>query len=78
MAVVPVAKYCRGDAPADQKLIWPSGFVRLPDGHTLISDARAGTVREVLLDKKLVRTIKSPAMRRPCTLVVVDESPTPR
>jgi hypothetical protein len=47
--------------------------VRLADGHTLISEARTGTIREVSLDKKLVRTIKSPAMRHPCTLVVVDE-----
>ncbi len=66
-------KYGGADAPADQKLNWPSGFVRLPNGHTLISEARAGTIREVSLDKKLVRTIKSPAMRHPCTLVVVDE-----
>ena len=68
-----VWKYGGADAPADQKLNWPSGFVRLPDGHTLISEARAGTIREVSLDKKSVRTIKSPAMRHPCTLVVVDE-----
>jgi Mal s 1 allergenic protein-like len=68
-----VWKYGGDDAPADQKLNWPSGFVRLPDGHTLISEARTGMIREVSLDKKLVRTIKSPAMRHPCTLVVVDE-----
>jgi outer membrane protein assembly factor BamB len=68
-----VWKYGGADAPADEKLNWPSGFVRLPDGHTLISEARAGTIREVSMDKKLVRTIKSPAMRHPCTLVVVDE-----
>jgi hypothetical protein len=66
-------KYGGDDAPADQRLNWPSGFARLPDGHTLISEARAGTIREVSLDKKLVRTIKSPAMKHPCTLVVVDE-----
>jgi hypothetical protein len=68
-----VWKYGGADAPANQKLNWPSGFVRLPDGHTLISEARAGTIREVSLDKTLVRTIKSPQMRHPCTLVVVDE-----
>ncbi len=68
-----VWKYGGADAPSDQKLNWPSGFVRLPNGHTLISEARAGTIREISLDKKLVRTIKSPAMRHPCTLVVVDE-----
>jgi hypothetical protein len=68
-----VWKYGGTHAPADQTLKWPSGFVRLPDGHTLISEARAGTIREVSLDKKLVRTIKSPAMQHPCTLVVIDE-----
>jgi outer membrane protein assembly factor BamB len=68
-----VWKYGGADGPADQRLNWPSGFARLPDGHTLISEARAGTIREVTLDKKIVRTIKSPAMRHPCTLVVVDE-----
>jgi outer membrane protein assembly factor BamB len=67
-----VWKYGGADAPADQKLNWPSGFARMPDGHTLISEARAGSIREVSRDKKLVRTIKSPAMRHPCTLVVVD------
>jgi outer membrane protein assembly factor BamB len=68
-----VWKYGGDEAPEDQKLNWPSGFVRLPDGHTLISEARAGTIREVSLDKKTVRTIKSAGMKHPCTLVVVDE-----
>jgi hypothetical protein len=68
-----VWKYGGDDAPADERLNWPSGFVRLPNGNTLISEARSGTIREVSLDKKLVRTIKSPAMRHPCTLVVVEE-----
>jgi outer membrane protein assembly factor BamB len=68
-----VWKYGGADAPPDQKLNWPSGFARLPDGSILISEARAGTIREVSLDKKLIRTIKSPAMRHPCSLVVVDE-----
>jgi outer membrane protein assembly factor BamB len=68
-----VWKYGGDDAPAHHKLHWPSGFVRLPDGHTLISEARAGTIREVSLDKRTIRTIKSPAMQHPCTLVVVDE-----
>jgi hypothetical protein len=68
-----VWKYGGEDAPAEQKLNWPSGFVRLRDGHTLISEARTGTIREISLDKKLIHTIKSPAMRHPCTLVVVEE-----
>jgi hypothetical protein len=68
-----VRKYGGADAPADQMLNWPSGFVRLANGDTLISEAHAGDIREVSADKKTVRTIKSPAMKHPCTLVVVDE-----
>jgi hypothetical protein len=68
-----VWKYGGAEAPKDQKLNWPSGFVRLPDGNTLISEAHAGVIREVSPDKKTVRVIKSPAMKHPCTLVVVDE-----
>jgi outer membrane protein assembly factor BamB len=68
-----VWKYGGADSPPDQHLNWPSGFVRLPDGNTLISIARDGVIREVSPDKKTVRTIRSPAMKHPCTLVVVDE-----
>jgi hypothetical protein len=68
-----VWKYGGDDALADQKLNWPSGFVRLPNGNTLISIAKDGVLREVSPDKKTVRTIRSPAMKHPCTLVVVDE-----
>ena len=68
-----VWKYGGADSPPDQRLNWPSGFVRLPDGNTLISIARDGVIREVAPDKATVRTIRSPAMKHPCTLVVVDE-----
>jgi hypothetical protein len=68
-----VWKYGGADAPEDQQLNWPSGFVRLPGGDTLISEARVGAIRRVSADKKTVRVIKSPAMKHPCTLVVVDE-----
>jgi outer membrane protein assembly factor BamB len=68
-----VWQYGGKDAPDDQKLNWPSGFVRLPNGDTLISEAHAGQIRQVSADKKTVRIIKSPAMKHPCTLVVVDE-----
>ena len=68
-----VWKYGGADSPPDQHLNWPSGFVRLPDGHTLISIARDGVLREVAPDKTTVRTIRSPAMKHPCTLVVVNE-----
>jgi hypothetical protein len=68
-----VWKYGGADAPPDQKLNWPSGFLRLKNGNTLISIARDGAIREVAPDKSTVRTIRSPAMKHPCTLVVVDE-----
>jgi hypothetical protein len=68
-----VWKYGGADAPADQKLNWPSGFVRLANGDTLISEAHGRQIREVSADKKTVKVIKSDAMRHPCTLVVVDE-----
>jgi len=68
-----VWKYGGADAPADQKLNWPSGFVRLPNGDTLISEAHGRQIREVSADKKTVKVIKSDAMKHPCTLVVVDE-----
>jgi hypothetical protein len=45
----------------------------MKNGNILISEAREGTIREVAPDKTTVRTIKSPAMAHPCTLVVVDE-----
>lgn len=66
-------KYGGGDGPADQKLNWPSGHLRLTNGNTLISIARDGVIREVSPDKKTVRVIKSPAMKHPCTLVLVEE-----
>ncbi len=68
-----VWKYGGADAPADQKLNWPSGFVRLKNGNTLISIARDGVIREVSEDKKTIKTIKSPAMKHPCTMVVIEE-----
>ena len=67
-----VWKYGGADAPKEEKLNWPSGFVRLPNGNMLISEAHAGVIREVSPDKKTVRIIKSPAMKHPCTLVVVE------
>lgn len=68
-----VWKYGGADAPEDQQLKWPSGFFRMEDGNILISEARAGVIREVSPDKKTVRVISSPAMKHPCTLFVVEE-----
>jgi uncharacterized protein (UPF0248 family) len=68
-----VWKYGGDGAPEDQKLKWPSGFARLKDGTLYISEALTGTIRVVSPDKKTIKVIKSPAMKHPCTLVVVDE-----
>lgn len=68
-----VWKYGGADAPKDQQLRWPSGHVRLANGNTLIAEARGGVIREVSPDKKTVRVIRSPAMRHPATIAVVDE-----
>ncbi len=68
-----VWKYGGADAPPEQRLKWPSGFVRRPDGTTYISEAQGAAIRVVALDKTTVRVIRSPAMKHPCTLAVVDE-----
>lgn len=68
-----VWKYGGQDSPADQHLNWPSGFVRKANGNLLISIARDGVIREVSPDKKTVRTIRSPALKHPCTLVVIED-----
>jgi len=67
-----VWKYGGADAPADQQLKWPSGFVR-HKGLTYISEAQNAAIRVVSMDKSTVRVIKSKAMKHPCTLVVIDE-----
>ena len=68
-----VWKYGGNEAPADQKLNWPSGHVRLANGNTLIAIARDGVIREVNPDKKIVRVIKSPAMRHPATILAFED-----
>jgi hypothetical protein len=68
-----VWKYGGEGSPADQRLNWPSGFVRLPNGNTLIGIALDGVIREIRRDKRTVRTIKSPAMQHPATIAVVYE-----
>jgi hypothetical protein len=66
-------KYGGEEAPADQKLNWPSGFAVLPNGNLLIAEAHAGVLREVTRQKKTVRIIKSMAATHPCSIVVVEE-----
>jgi hypothetical protein len=68
-----VWKYGGDDAPAHQKLKWPSGFVRMTDGTTYVSEAQGRDIKVISPDKKVLRVITSPAMAHPCTLVIVDE-----
>lgn len=68
-----VWKYGGEDAPADQQLKWPSGFVRRPDGTTYVSEAQGRDIKVISPDKRVLRVITSAAMAHPCTLVVVDE-----
>jgi sugar lactone lactonase YvrE len=68
-----VWKYGGDDAPVDQKLKWPSGFVRMSDGTTYISEAQGRDIKVISPDKKVLRVITSPAMVHPCTLVIIDE-----
>jgi hypothetical protein len=68
-----VWKYGGADAPKEQRLRWPSGHVRLANGNTLIAEAQGATIREVTPDKQTVRVIQSPAMKHPCTFVIVAE-----
>ena len=68
-----VWKYGGDDAPADQKLKWPSGFVRMDDGTTYVSEAQGQDIKVISPDKRLLRVITSPALKHPCTLVIVDE-----
>jgi hypothetical protein len=68
-----VWKFGGEDAPPDQQLKWPSGFVRLPDGTTYVSEAQGADIKVISPDKQVLRVIKSPAMAHPCTLVIVDE-----
>jgi hypothetical protein len=66
-------KYGGAEAPKDQQLRFPSGHLRLPNGNTLIAEAQAATIREVTPDKQIVRVIRSPAMKHPCTMALVAE-----
>jgi hypothetical protein len=68
-----VWKYGAEDAPPDQKLKWPSGFVRIADGTTYVSEAQGRDIKVISCDKKVNRVITSRSLAHPCTLVIVDE-----
>jgi hypothetical protein len=68
-----VWKFGGADAPADQQLRFPTGFARMPNGNTYVAEAQIADIRLISPEKKILLTIKNPAMAHPCTLVVVDE-----
>lgn len=71
-----VWKFGGQDAPQEQRLRFPTGLARMADGSTYIAEAQGRRVQHVSADKQILRVITSPAMRHPCTIVVVDEKPT--
>jgi Mala s 1-like protein len=68
-----VWKFGGEGAPAGEQLKWPSGFVRMPDRTTYVSEAQGRDIKVISADKKVLRTITSPDLKHPCTLVIVDE-----
>ena len=53
----------------------PNGIAVAADGTIYVAEAQNNDIRVISPDKKIIRTITSPAMAHPCTLVVVDEKP---
>jgi hypothetical protein len=45
----------------------------MSDGATYSAEAHGNVIKHVSPHKKIIRRITSPAMRHPCTIVVVDE-----
>jgi outer membrane protein assembly factor BamB len=68
-----VWKFGGEGAPEEQRVRFPTGLVRMPDGSTYIAEAQGRRIQHVSADKKILRVITSPAMRHPCTFVVADE-----
>lgn len=66
-----VWKYGGDEAPADERLDWPSGFVRLPDGTIYVSECLSARIRVIAPDRKSFRFITSPAMKHAATIAVV-------
>jgi outer membrane protein assembly factor BamB len=70
-----VWKFGGRDAPEEQRVLFPTGLVRMADGSTYIAEAQGRRIQHVSPDKKILRVITSPSMRHPCTIAVVDEKP---
>ena len=69
-----VWKYGGSDAPKEEQLTWPAGFVRLDDGTIYVSECQSARIRVLSPDRKSFRFITSPAMKHAATIVVVDEA----
>jgi len=70
-------KYGGDEAPADERLNWPSGFVRVPDGTIYVSECRSARIRVISPDRKSFRFITSPVMKHAATIAVVDTIAAP-
>jgi len=68
-----VWKYGGEEAPAGEKLRFPTGHWRMPNGDTWVAEAQNKDIRLISKDKKVLKTITNPLMPHPCTIVVVDE-----
>lgn len=67
-----VWQYGGAGAPEDERLNWPSGFVRMPDGTIYVSECRAARIRVLSPDRRSFRFITSPAMKHAATIAVID------
>lgn len=66
-------KYGGADAPEEQQLRWPAGFVRMADGTIYVSEAQGAQIRVISPDHKSLRVITSPALKHAATISVINE-----
>ncbi len=65
-------QYGGADAPKEEQLNWPSGFVRLADGTIYVSECLSAKLRVISPDRKSFRFITSPVMQHAATIRVVE------
>lgn len=68
-----VWKYGGEDAPKEEQLNWPSGFVRTDDGTIYVSECLSALIRVISPDRKSFKIIKSPVMEHAATIRVIEE-----
>lgn len=69
-----VWQYGGAGAPEDERLNWPSGFVKMADGTIYVSECRAARIRVISPDRKTFRFITSPVMKHAATIAVIDSA----